>query len=912
MTGEFFRLILNPFVRIKKEEWPKTLLMSLYFFLTITSYYILKPIRDSVFIDKYGAENLPYVWLLTIVVLSFIVSIYVKVADLVQKNILMSSTVIFFVSNLVGFWWLSHSENRWIAVVFFVWVSIFSVMSVTQFWLYANDLFNPREAKRLFGFVGSGGILGGITGGMITHQLATAVGTRNLLLVAAFILLLCALLINMIWVLEKGKGFIALGEGQSKEPVKVKETSQALRLIWEKRYLLLLVGLVCVTKIVSTLVDYQFKNIIQTQITGLDARTAFFGQFFAWLNTVSLVVQFFFTGSILRRFGVGGALYLLPAGLAFGSLGILIHPALWNAVFTMIYDGSMNYSLNQSTKEVLYLPIFREVRYRVKPFIDMVGYRMAKAIGSLLILFFVHQLHFSVRTLSFICLVLIAFWLYMIYVMRGEYVNALREFLKTDLPKEHERVAAKSEAWLLFGLLKQGTGSDEKALHLAVRLYNLAQDPAFHDFLREDLGKPEEELRSNLEHFITQEKIPGLLKEIRIFLKTRDFQEAGEALKFFGDFRPGSPGWLEQCLQSQDSAVRMAAACAQWLLEGRGGEGMKAKNTLLEELASASSSAAQTAERLFAQNGAAFGSKEALLEVLQWLSQDLVHHEELLNQIRESAKTQRSILDCLSALVEEKRLPSVYRRQLPILLGACGSQAGASLIYRTLSDEDIAVRDQAIHVLADLRLKGEAPFFENKVIEAEIEKEITQALLVQRLSALYKQPGSQPKGTMDSDGGDPFLKAQDKRFHETVSRIFLLLSILAEPGDVRTVYYSLKHPNEHVKANALELLESIIKKPSLKRAILQVIDAESSQSSLEQFGRILKSFNGIAPEAPLSLEGLGQREDAWSLLSFVYIVLRFEIRSFLPQFKSPHFFKQRLVQEAAALANQRLVSPVKI
>ncbi len=907
MIGEFFRLILNPVLRIKKEEWPKTLLMFLYFFLTITSYYILKPIRDSIFIDKYGAENLPYVWLLTIVVLSFIVSIYVKFADLLQKNILLSSTIIFFVSNLVGFWWLAHSEHRWIAIVFFVWVSIFSVMTVTQFWLYANDLFNPREAKRLFGFVGSGGILGGITGGMITHQMAMVVGTRNLLLVAAFILLLCALVINVIWVLEKGKGFISLGEGQSKEPVKVKETSQAIRLIWEKRYLLLLVGLVCMAKIVSTLVDYQFKNIIQDQITGLDARTAFFGKFFAWLNTVSFVVQFFLTSFVLRRFGVGTALYLLPVGLAFGSFGILIYPALWNAVFTMIYDGSMNYSINQSTKEVLYLPVFREVRYRVKPFIDMVGYRAAKAIGSLLILFFVNQMHFSVRALSFICLVLIGLWLYMIRVMRGEYVNALRDFLKTDLPKEHERVAAGSEAWLFLGVLKQGSGSEEKDLHLAIRLYNLASDPAFLAFLKEAPGLPSGEFKDKLESFIAQEKTPSLLKEIRIFLRAQSLQEAGAALKFFSGFRRESSEWLEPCLQSQDSSVRIASVCAKWLIGWQeAGDELKAKNVLFSEVAGLNSDAGHVADHLLSQEGTHAGSREVLLEVLSWLSQDLAHHEELLAQIHESAKTKQTMVDCVASLVNEKRLPSAYRRHLPIVLGACGNQTCVSLLYRMLSDEDAAVRDQAIHALADMRLKGEGWFFEKEVIEQEIEKEIAQALLVQRLAELYKQQQVTKMAGADVSEENPFLAAQDKRFHETVSRIFLLLSVLAEPQDVRTIYYSLKHPNEHVKANALELLENIIERPSLKRAILRVIDAESSHSSLEQLGRMLKSLNSQGEEKELSLQGLSRREDAWSFLSFVYIILRFELRSFLPHLKSLSASSRGLVRETALLAGKRL------
>jgi len=276
MPSKFIRQIIAPVVRVRRGEWSKTLLMFVYFFLTITSYYILKPVRDSLFLDEYGAKNLPYVWLITIVILTGVVSVYVKFVDYLQKNILLSSTVIFFVANLVGFWWLSHYDFRWIAGVFFIWVSIFSVMMVTQFWLYANDLFNPREAKRLYGLVGSGGILGGITGGIITNNLATVVGTRNLLLVAASILLFCALIINIIWVVEKPQELDKVAGGLQEKPRG--RTLEILQMICKKRYLLLLLGLICCTKMVSTLVEYQFKSFVEVFVEAGDLRTAFFGR----------------------------------------------------------------------------------------------------------------------------------------------------------------------------------------------------------------------------------------------------------------------------------------------------------------------------------------------------------------------------------------------------------------------------------------------------------------------------------------------------------------------------------------------------------------------------------------------------------------------------------------------------------
>lgn len=896
----FFQWIFNPILRIKKEEWPKTFLMSAYFFLTITSYYILKPVRDSVFIDRYGAENLPYAWLVTIAVLSLVTAIYVKFAGVLEKNVLLSSTVIFFVSNLIGFWWLSHYDYRWVTLVFFVWVSIFSVVTVTQFWLCANDLFNPRQARRLFGVVGSGGILGGITGGVITHHLANLIGTRSLLLIAALILLACVFLIQGIWALEKDQVSRSAGPKEGKaereETKKVTSASEMMLMVQERRYLLLLVGLVCVAKIVSTLVDYQFKNIVQHEITGLDTRTAFFGQFFAWLNTVSFLVQFFVTSYILRNFRVGTALLLLPLGLFVGSFGILMEPALWVAIFTMIYDGSMNYSLNQSAKELLYLPIFREVRYRVKPFIDMVGYRLAKGIGSVLILFGVNFLHLSVQFLSVAALFLILFWLILVRKMKREYVNSLRQFLKRDLPDEYQKLVARSEPRLLYGLLRNCALSDDTDVSLAVRLYNLASDLSFRAFLKKELESGSRNVRNRLSDRVGFASETSLRKEVRTFLRKRSLKEGGAAIRFFGEFQRGRLDLLGPYLTSDDSSICIASACAVVLFS----QDKRLVAIALKVLAGGQGwfddDVARIAHKLSSASVEMVSQKENLLQILHWLSQDLIHQEERLSDIRGWIQKNGSILSLLRFLTTAEDLPSTYRRHLPLLMVACEDQEAVSLLYRLLQEEDSFVRDQAIHGLAHLRLRFSNHVFEKDTIEQEIEREIVDAFLVQRLMDLC---GGDLDRRQDKYREDFFLLAQQRRFHETVTRIFLLLTLLAEPRDIQMIHRSLRHPDEHIKANALELLDSIIHQPKIKRAILQLVDADFAYSE-GKGANLAWSFNKDSrkDESSVSLEDLFEKEDAWPFLSLVYLVLVHQLEHLYPRLyqsrSSPDAFRREM------------------
>jgi AAA family ATP:ADP antiporter len=245
---------------IKKGEWSKTFLMFLYFFLVITAYYIIKPVRDSLFIEHLGAQNLPFVYLSDAVIVGIVVFFYSRFTISMESHRLSAISIGILISNLLVFRWIHTFHWAWVSFIFYIWVGIFSILTVTQFWTCANDIFDPREAKRLFGLMGSGGILGGITGGLITSKITQYVGTENLMLVSAGVLALCILVLNAVW-------SIASQQAAWKDQIKLEESNpnpgegvslKTFSLIKASRYLMLMVVLVFLMKAVSTLVDYQF------------------------------------------------------------------------------------------------------------------------------------------------------------------------------------------------------------------------------------------------------------------------------------------------------------------------------------------------------------------------------------------------------------------------------------------------------------------------------------------------------------------------------------------------------------------------------------------------------------------------------------------------------------------------------
>ena len=325
-----FGYLSKRFVQVRPGEGRKVLLTFLYFFLIITAYYVIKPVSHSLVLGELGSRMVPYVDLICAILMGPIVTLFARLVDRTPKPQLVSRSFWAVIGVLLVFWKLLAWRTPWIAGAFYVWVAIFSVLIVTLFWLVANDLYHPREAKRLFGFIGSGGILGGIVGSSLAAAGAHLVGTEHLLLLSTVLLVLCWMVVERLWRLAPER---AAAEGQPSHPARqdtfLGDIKGFAKLMTQSRYLLLLIALVALNKIIATLIYYQLNPFIEQTFPTDDARTAFTGMFFGGLNVVAFIVQFFFTSWILRRWGLGVALLALPLGLL-GRAVRPVHPTHGN------------------------------------------------------------------------------------------------------------------------------------------------------------------------------------------------------------------------------------------------------------------------------------------------------------------------------------------------------------------------------------------------------------------------------------------------------------------------------------------------------------------------------------------------------------------------------------------------------
>jgi ATP/ADP translocase len=431
--------IVRPIMDIRKGEWSKTLLSAFYFFLTITAYYILKPARNSLFIEYIGVDNIPYATI-CIALISFpIISIYAQYVKKVENKKFVSSFLLLAIASLLLFRWAFTVQGTIIppivSFIFFVWLTLFNGITVMQLWSLANDIFDAQSAKRLYGFVGCGGILGGMTGSWIAKH-AKLLGTENLLLVSALYIFFMMIVYNYICFKHRSSPLDKSEKESPSDPQEKVSQRESFDVVRHSRYLVLILLVIVLMKVVTVQSEWQYNKFVAISFDQMNMRTSFFGQINYYLNFASLFIQLVFTSRILKRFGVNLALIPLPLGLFLGTIAILIYPGVRAAAILKISEGGLRYSINQTATNYLYLPIKRIVRYKIRPFIDVIGYQFAKGFGGVLTIFYLlivkaitdNDVHHAVW-MSYLNAGLLLLWFVVIFYLRKEYSNEIRRFL---------------------------------------------------------------------------------------------------------------------------------------------------------------------------------------------------------------------------------------------------------------------------------------------------------------------------------------------------------------------------------------------------------------------------------------------------------------------------------------------------
>lgn len=422
--------MLKIFTVIHPDEVPSALLMMLNAFFILAAYYLIKPVREALILAGKGAEFKSYLSAATVVLLIFVVKTFSSIASRFVRHKLITWVTIFFISNLAVFYGLSFLKINLgtMGIIFFVWIGIFNVMVVAQFWAFANDIYSPEEGKRLFPLVAFGGTFGSFVGAKAAGWLIKPIGLYPMMLVAGGVLVLCILLTLIIHkrevkrIAERTKTFALQGESDLKIQEKPLEKGGGFRLVFQKKYLLYIAFFILLLNFINTNGEYILNKFVihaaekavQTDgVTGLKVEEyigQFYADFFSTVNLFTWLIQLILVSRIFKWFGVRGALFFLPfialGGYAFIAAGASLLIVKWAKVM----ENSTDYSLMNTTRHALFLITQREEKYKAKAAIDTFFHRSGDVFSALLVVLGT-AFAFSIGAFARANVILIIIWL---------------------------------------------------------------------------------------------------------------------------------------------------------------------------------------------------------------------------------------------------------------------------------------------------------------------------------------------------------------------------------------------------------------------------------------------------------------------------------------------------------------------
>ena len=380
--GPVYRL-LKRLIDVRPAEMRALGWSWLYIFCVLSSYYILRPIRDEMGVAG-GVENLQ--WLFTGTLLGMI-AVNPPFAALVAKLPrvhFIATTYRFFMVNLLIFILLLHmatpQQHIWVGRVFFIWASVFNLFVVSIFWALMVDVFDSEQGKRLFGFIAAGATLGGIAGSTLTASLAKDVPAPYLLLGSA--VLLEAAVFGVRRLSRLSDALHRRPAAESERAVIGGNVFSGITHAFKSPYLINMSVYILLFAVTSTFLYFQQAEIARQSFADRGARTAFFARIDLWVNVLTLGAQLFLTARVLRAIGVGLTLAMLPglSILGFGTLSLT--PTIAVLVVFQVLRRAGNFAFARPSREVLFTVVPREDKYKAKSFIDTVVYRTGDQLGA--------------------------------------------------------------------------------------------------------------------------------------------------------------------------------------------------------------------------------------------------------------------------------------------------------------------------------------------------------------------------------------------------------------------------------------------------------------------------------------------------------------------------------------------------
>ena len=848
---------------LREGERGLALMMFLYHYLLLITLYLLKPIRDSIFLTERGAPELPIVFMMTSLAVIPTAMLYTRAGRKLRMGWLVNGTTLVLVGSLLGVRWLlgiEESVGGWVYYLLYVWVSIYGVLITSQFWLFANAVFDSAQAKRVFAMLSLGAIAGAVTGGELTGLLVEGdiMNSANLLYIAAAILGVSIFVVNAIRarVLEKRSDVIER-RGSEDEPMGLLGIFDILR---GSRHLLLIVGIISLAVLTTTMVDFQFKSIAARLLDSGDDLTTFMGRFYSRVSVIALLFQIVLAPKLIRMLGAGGSLLILPLGLILGSAAFFFVPSLTAGTALRGVDQSLRHSIDRTGRELLFLPISLEVKKRVKVFIDLFMDHGASGLGGLLLLILTVGLNMDLREISLVMLGLLAVWIGLVLLARHSYVEEFRDSIEEQVDAEEEepeeeRVGAQTVTEEDFErvLERALSSSQPQEILRALRQLEESNDRVPVSSVQRLLGHGDAEVRRRAIRVLRTRNIGEMVEPVTKHLQDVASEVRLEAARYlYRNLNGERLPLLERGLAHPDVRVRTMVV---GLIAKEGGPrayGMLSDQLMLN-LADLEGDQAEEA-RLQVARALGVIERPALDDLLGRLLKDPSpavrkralesvgkrgtrrFFHVLLDHLKDD--TYQQVAGVAIAAFGDRILGTVYdyltdpkedeeiRTRLPGAIVGHESQSTVEVLLTALKESTVPVRHAIILALSRLRSNNRKLRFKWDLLREEVREEARHYAAVGQIYNLWRKN--------DVAAGDVFdteVFAQARR--RSLENIFRLLSLYYLQDDMMNAFRGLVSERKDLRAGALEFVDNLLDWET-KRFLLPILDDPEGEQAAKK------------------------------------------------------------------------------
>jgi AAA family ATP:ADP antiporter len=824
------RNVLNKFADVRGPEVNAAFYLTALFFLLTFSFYVVKPVKESFLITMVSPAWWPYADLATALLIGFVVALNIRLLNRLPRRVYLSATLLVFIASLFVFWFVFDVYLKSLAVsptidapgvfgalslqlavqrswpfavfIFCFWSDVFIATCVTQFWIAVNDVFDPYQAKRMVGLFVTGGLIGGIAGSLLDSALVQLfkISPKNLLLVCPGALVAALAMVNLIYAEQR-----KLRDGAEAGPAPAGSRVGALasfRAVRRSRYLVLLAGVLASAMIAGSLINFQFKIVIKDRIGSADDQTSFLAMFFLGILIVSTVFHLATTGRVLKNFGIRAALLFAPVLLLGGSAAVFAVPAgalmIWGGLLRggdKIFDNT----ISQSVRELLYIPVPVEIKYKAKLFIDMFVNKLATGVGAglFLLLYNVRGLVYKtpaaqVREVGVLVLGFIGLWIALTAVAYAEYPAVLKKDIRRKWLDGDRVVQEHVDGDLVRDVFDALQSRERSTTLYFMNVFELVRKNNLTPELREVLGFKRDELRARSMDCLLdvggEVFYPGLEETIA----DKDFESEVNLVFLLPSYQEVMGRRLAGIAGSESETDRMEAAKLLGMMVPAD-EALQALERLLQD---ASSEVVTYALR----SAAVHRRPEHVPLVLRSLANPMTRQEA---QATLTAYGE-GIEDVLAAAMGDDAQPLEVRRSVPEVLARFGTQRSADILVAELARRREDTEQELVDALYRIRADRPLVRFRKKAVRQEV-----LSLIRKATDQFLAAPGGGP------DRG-PALDIE-------VKRIFDLLTLIHPPEDIVKSCQNILQGSRKSVDYSLQLLDSLLDR-ELKALLFPLIE----------------------------------------------------------------------------------------